>query len=150
MKPVYLAAVIIFAATAFAAPGLAQTPGAAPAFATVSSETFHSTGGDTMLVDVREPSEWAQTGAPTGAKLISNSREDFVSAVLAEVGGDKSKPVAVICRSGARSVAAAKKLTDAGFTNVTNVGDGMIGRDTVGKGWQAAELPLTPYDCKTC
>jgi rhodanese-related sulfurtransferase len=125
-------------------PGLAQVaPALPPAFETVSSETFASSHSGTLLIDVREPAEWQQTGAPAGATLISGSRSDFVDAVLEATGGDKTKPVAVICRSGSRSVRAAEKLAAAGFTRVTNVGDGMIGRDGVGKGWLSADLPLT-------
>mgnify|MGYP001363765512 CR=1 FL=1 len=137
-------ALIALAATLMSAPAIAQQTGAA-AYRTVPSETFHADRGGSVLIDVREPSEWAETGVPEGARTISNSRDDFVAAVLAELGGDRTKPVAVFCRSGTRSMRAAEKLTAAGFTNVTNVGDGMIGRDSVGKGWQAAALPLTPH-----
>jgi rhodanese-related sulfurtransferase len=131
--------VLAILGSAFAvSPALAQD---AP-YKTVSSAQFQSASAGVTLVDVREAAEWAETGVPEGARKVSISRADFVDAVLAEVGGDKSKPVAVICRSGGRSVRAAKALTDAGFTNVTNVGDGMGGRDGVGQGWLAAGLPL--------
>jgi rhodanese-related sulfurtransferase len=124
-------------------PAVAQNaPALPPAFETVSSETFASSRSDTLLIDVREPAEWDQTGAPAGASLISGSRSDFVDAVLEATGGDKTKPVAVICRSGSRSVRAAEKLTAAGFSRVTNVGDGMVGREGIGKGWLSADLPL--------
>jgi rhodanese-related sulfurtransferase len=93
------------------------------------------------LIDVREPAEWAETGIPKEAAAISISRADFVDAVTKEVGGDKTKPVAVICRSGNRSVKAAEALRAAGFTSVTNVGDGMMGREGVGAGWLASKLP---------
>ena len=124
-----------------AAPALAQT--SAPLH-TVSSEAFASLKDKSALIDVREPAEWAETGVPSGATTISISRKDFVDAVLAKVGGDKSAPVALICRSGNRSVKASEALTAAGFTNVTNVGDGMLGREGVGKGWLAAKLPTSP------
>lgn len=130
-------------------PVMAQTPGT-PAFSTVSSETFSSDRTGVTLIDIREQAEWDQTGVPEGAKRVSTSRPDFVDAILAELGGDKSKPVAVFCRSGTRSLKAAETLAAAGFTNVINVGDGMMGRDGVGKGWQAAGLPLKPADCTTC
>lgn len=121
-------------------PALAQT-----GVKTVSSETFAQMSAGTLLVDVREPDEWTQTGVPASASQISISRSDFVDAVLAEVGGDRSKPVAVFCRSGGRSIRAAERLAAAGFTNVTNIGDGMMGRDQVGAGWLAAGLPTRPY-----
>ncbi len=122
----------------------------APAFAqatvkTMSSETFAERTAAVMLIDVREPGEWAQTGVPVDAKLISISRSDFIDAVLAETGGDKTSPVAVICKSGSRSVRAAQQLAAAGFTDVTNVTDGMMGRDGVGKGWMGVSLPMKPY-----
>ena len=124
-----------------AAPALAQAP---TPLHTVSSEAFASSKDKSTLIDVREPAEWAETGVPTGASTISISRKDFVDAVLDKVGGDKSAPVALICRSGNRSVKASEALTAAGFTNVTNVGDGMLGREGVGKGWLAAKLPVSP------
>lgn len=139
-----VACALIFGAVS--TPVLAQqTPAATASYKTVSSEAFSKAPAGATLVDVREPSEWTQTGMPANAKGVPISSADFVAKVLAENGGDKSKPVAVICRSGTRSMKAAEQLTAAGFTNVTNVGDGMIGRDGVGKGWLAASLPITPY-----
>jgi rhodanese-related sulfurtransferase len=111
----------------------------------VSSADFAKANSAATLFDVREPTEWAETGMPKGAKGVSISRADFVDAVLAEVGGDKSKPVAVICKSGTRSTRAAEALKAAGFTHVTNIGDGMMGRENVGAGWIASSLPTTPY-----
>ncbi len=128
------------------APVLAQQEqNIATAYQTVSSEAFSKATVGATLVDVREPSEWAQTGMPANAKGVPISGGDFVARVLAMNGGDKSKPVAVICRSGSRSAKAAQQLTAAGFTNVTNIGDGMMGRDGVGKGWLAASLPTAAY-----
>ena len=143
-KSLALAAALVCSAVGL--PALAQVASALPpAFETVSSEAFASSRPDTLLIDVREPAEWEQTGTPAGARLISGSRSDFVDAVLEATGGDKTKPVAVICRSGSRSVKAAERLAASGFTHVTNVGDGMIGRGGLGKGWLAAGLPAQPY-----
>jgi rhodanese-related sulfurtransferase len=142
-------AVLVLAFGLAGAPARAepQQPEAAkPGYSTVSGETFSRAPAGATLIDVREPSEWVQTGVPADARRVSISRNDFVEAVLAELGGDKSRPVAVICRSGARSQRAADQLVAAGFTNVTNVGDGMIGREGVGPGWLAAQLPLTRVD----
>lgn len=132
---------------AAAAPSLAQNSGqpAAASYKTVSSEAFSKASGGAMLIDVREPAEWTATGMPANASGIPISSSDFITRVLAANGGDKSKPVAVICKSGARSQRAAEQLTAAGFTNVTNVGDGMMGREGVGKGWLVSGLAVSPY-----
>lgn len=130
-----------------AAPAALAEPPAAQkaAVTTVSSETFSKKPEGALLIDVREPKEWTETGMPATAKGVSISQPDFVQRILAETGGDKTKPVAVICRSGTRSAKAAQQLADAGFTNVTNVGDGMIGREGVGQGWLSAKLPTKAY-----
>jgi rhodanese-related sulfurtransferase len=135
--------IVVALSLALGSSALAQ---AAPSFRTVSSETFAASQGETTLVDVREPQEWAATGVPADATPISISRSDFVDAVLTELGGDRAKPVAVICRTGARSARAAEQLAAAGFTNVINVGDGMMGREGVGQGWLASGLPTQPRD----
>ena len=139
LKHIAAALVLLASAPALVVPALAQTPAKV-----VSSEAFAASKDKTTLIDVREPAEWAETGVPQGAATISISRKDFVDAVLVKVGGDKSAPVAVICKSGARSTKAAEQLSQAGFTNVTNVGDGMMGRPAVGQGWLAARLPTSP------
>ncbi len=134
----------LLAVAMMAMSGHAQTSDTAAdaPYTTVSSKAFADARAGTILIDVREKREWDQSGMPAGAKGISISRPDFVEAVLATMSGDKDQPVAVICRSGARSKRAADQLIAAGFTNVTNVGDGMIGRDGVGEGWLASNLEV--------
>ncbi len=51
---------------------------------------------------------------------------DFVGSVRREVGGN-DKPLLLICRSGVRSMNAAKALSEAGFTNLINVEEGFEG-----------------------
>ncbi|MDZ4760587.1 MAG: rhodanese-like domain-containing protein [Alphaproteobacteria bacterium] len=147
--PPHLKALFGALAVLQAIPGLAsaEPPPAAVAkpYSTLSSEAFMSRPGTALLIDVREPEEWTQTGVPRGAALAPISRTDFVENVLASVGGDRTRPVALICRSGTRSMKAADVLAAAGFTNVTNVGDGMIGREGVGAGWLASRLPVIAY-----
>jgi rhodanese-related sulfurtransferase len=135
--------VAVAAPKAFAAPQQTSTP--QPGARVVSSAAYAKATGGATLIDVREPTEWTDTGMPSEAHGVPISSPDFIKRVLAEVGGDKSKPVAVICKSGARSTRAAAQLSAAGFTNVTNVGDGMSGNPNVGAGWIASNLPLKPY-----
>ena len=102
-----------------------------------------------MLVDVRTPAEWKQTGIAPGAARISvtehpQGERGFVADVLALVDGDRSRPVAVICRTGRRSAAAERLLERNGFSHVYNVVEGMAG-STAGPGWLARGVPTEPW-----
>ncbi|GAN85731.1 MULTISPECIES: rhodanese-like domain-containing protein [Komagataeibacter] len=111
------------------------------------------------LVDVRTPMEWEHIGVPdlsgAGRTLVRDSWQlppagqvnpDFVTT-LEKAGIGKTDEVYFICRSGARSMAAAHAAYDAGYHNVHNVADGFEGpEDATGRrgcvaGWQASELP---------
>jgi len=84
-----------------------------------------------LLLDVREPDEYAQGHAP-GSTLIPLGQ---LEQRLNGIAGYKDKPVAVICHSGRRSAQAAKLLDKAGFSAVSNVEGGMLA-------WQKAGLPV--------
>jgi len=56
-------------------------------------------------------------------------------------GGDKTAPIALVCRTGIRSAAVAEYLTRKGYTNVYSVDGGMFGSST-NPGWQRNGLPL--------
>ena len=105
--------------------------------------------GEIVLVDVRAPQEWQQTGVPEGAVTETIHRDGgmpaFASALLARLGGDKSKPVALICARGNRSAYTRQYLEQTGFTNVSDVSEGMIGGKN-GPGWQEQGLPVEQWD----
>lgn len=124
---------------------LAQSPPETSSITSVLSADFPAVGGGAQLIDVREAAEWSETGVAEGAATISVSRPDFVEAVIAQVGGDRSRPVALICRSGGRSSKAAERLAAAGFTRIVNVSDGMLGRGPEARGWIAAGRPVKPW-----
>jgi len=85
----------------------------------------------TLLIDVRQPDEYAQGHAP-GSTLIPLGQ---LAQRLPELVGYKNKPVALICHSGNRSGKAQKLLQQAGFTATSNVEGGMVA-------WQKAGLPV--------
>ena len=85
-----------------------------------------------QLVDVRTPEEYAE-GHIAGSRNINVFDSDFVDE--AEKTLDKSKPVAVYCRSGKRSADAARELTDIGF-NVANLEGGILA-------WKEDHKPIT-------
>jgi rhodanese-related sulfurtransferase len=99
--------------------------------------------GQLTLVDIRRPEEWAATGVPEGAMTLDMRRADFASALAEAVGGDRSAPVALICARGVRSARLSNRLTEAGFRNVADVPEGMLG-SRAGPGWLARGLPTTP------
>lgn len=82
------------------------------------SSALQKIQGGAMVIDVRTPGEYA-TGHYTGAVNIPVQE---LESRLAEVGSDKKKAIVVYCASGMRSAQAAKILTAAGFTDVTNGG----------------------------
>lgn len=94
------------------------------------------TSGEVTLFDVREPNEWNDTGSPVGCKQVALQSLDLVSEVSSAVGGDKSSPIIVCCKSGMRGEKAGQLLKSAGFTNIQNV-DGGIMR------WISEKLPVT-------
>jgi rhodanese-related sulfurtransferase len=82
-----------------------------------------------ILLDVREPSEFAEVRAP-GAFLVLTST--FMTRV-AELPTDR--PLMVVCHLGGRSAAVTGYLTRAGRTDVVNVAGGM-------DAWERAGLPV--------
>ncbi len=98
------------------------------------------TSGEIVLVDIRRPDEWEATGIPQGAVPLDMRRDDFPQALLAALGGDKNRPVALICARGVRSYRISARLTEAGFTQVLDVSEGMLG-SRAGPGWLARGLP---------
>ncbi len=87
---------------------------------------------DVQLLDVRTPDEFA-AGHIRGAVNINIFDHNFISEIEKEL--DKSRPVAVYCRSGKRSADAATKLAAKGY-KVTNLEGGIIA-------WADAGLPIS-------
>jgi rhodanese-related sulfurtransferase len=112
-----------------------------------------------VLIDVRTVPEWGFVGLPRldslGKETLCISWQAYpdmarnagFTAEVAAKGVAKDQPVLLLCRSGARSRAAAIALTQAGFGPCYNVAEGFEGdrdgelhRGTVG-GWKTAGLP---------
>jgi rhodanese-related sulfurtransferase len=97
--------------------------------------------GDIILIDIRRPDEWAKTGSGEGAHRIDLRVDDFVTLVQEAAGGDLNAPVALICARGVRSARTSNQLINAGFTNIIDVPEGMLG-SAAGPGWLKRGLPL--------
>ncbi|MEE8603596.1 rhodanese-like domain-containing protein [Euzebya tangerina] len=113
---------------------------------------------DATIVDVRTQAEWAFVGTPrlddaAGRYLqiewnhAGGVRNDAFLDQLQAAGVAKAAPVMFLCRSGARSQAAASAATAAGFERAQNISDGFEGGvDEDGHrgnraGWKADGLP---------
>lgn len=115
--------------------------GAAPAGATITPvEAHRRQAGGTLLIDVRHAPERAQLGAPAGAAWIdwTGDTQAFLAAAKALTGGDTTRPIALICRSGIRSGQAQAALRGAGYSDVVNVVGGF---DAGPENWRASDLP---------
>ncbi|MGC5324197.1 rhodanese-like domain-containing protein [Brevibacillus sp. SYSU BS000544] len=73
-----------------------------------------------VFIDVREENEYTE-GHIEG---IANVPLSSLPNRLAEI--PKDKEVVIICRSGNRSMQAAKLLQEQGYTNIVNVSGGML------------------------
>ncbi|MDH3236125.1 MAG: rhodanese-like domain-containing protein [Alphaproteobacteria bacterium] len=129
--------------------------GAAPAYAgsALSAPDAHAQAraGKIVLIDVRSPGEWRDTGVPAGAKLVTihhpQGARGFLRDILAAADGDKTRPIALICARGVRSSRGKRFLEANGFTNVIDVPEGMLGRGAA-PGWLARKLPVRR--CAVC
>jgi rhodanese-related sulfurtransferase len=81
--------------------------------------------GNTLVVDVRDGPEVAQSGKVAGAVHVSRGMLEFRAdpeLPSHDKAFDKGKTVIVYCASGGRSALAGKLLKDFGYTNVYNLG----------------------------
>lgn len=83
-----------------------------------------------QLVDVRTPGEYGE-GHLAGALNIDFKSGDFREQVD---NLDKGRAVYIYCRSGGRSAASAKVLSELGFRKIFDLGGGYLG-------WEASGLP---------
>lgn len=105
------------------------------------------------LIDTRTSIEYSFIGHPIGAIHVPLKRPpewltfpDFIEKIADHIT-DKSTPIILMCRSGARSMAAAKLLAEAGYQSLYNMDEGFEGdkddnhhRGNIG-GWRFHGLP---------
>ncbi len=84
-----------------------------------------------LVLDVREQSEY-DAGHIINSRLISLGQ---LKERVGELEKFRTRPIVVVCRSGARSSSAVSLLNGLGFTQVHNLQGGL-------NAWQKANLPL--------
>lgn len=97
--------------------------------------------GDVILIDIRRPDEWAQTGIAEGAIPLDMRRDDFLPALTDIADGDTTRAIALICARGVRSDRTSARLEAAGFSQIIDVPEGMLG-SRAGPGWLQRGLPV--------
>jgi rhodanese-related sulfurtransferase len=116
-----------------------------------------------VLIDVRTAGEWAFVGVPDLSSLgkrpvlvewqtFPDSRPnaafvDRVTDALLAIGASKNSELLFICRSGSRSLRAARAMAATGYARCRNVADGFEGPLDAERhrgrlaGWKAKGLP---------
>ena len=96
---------------------------------------------DTVVIDVREPSEF-ETGHIPGAINIPRGVLEFqvdahpaVANVSDPALSHKERPIVVVCRTGGRAALSAVNLQRLGFADVRSIAGGVLA-------WGEAGLPL--------
>ena len=87
---------------------------------------------ETLVLDVREPNEYAE-GHIEGARNIPLAKLDERAG---ELESHKAAPILINCQSGTRSLAAGKKLTQLGFTQIFELKGGLFS-------WKDQNLPTS-------
>jgi rhodanese-related sulfurtransferase len=92
-----------------------------------------------LLLDVREPAEFAQARIPGSINVprgvLEQACEWDYDETVPELARGRELSIVVICRSGNRSVLAADVLQQMGFTDVVSLKTGV-------RGWNDFEQPM--------
>ena len=95
--------------------------------------------GDLVLLDIRSPEEWRETGIADGAWPVSMHRPDFAQRMQKILSVHGASHIALICATGGRSAYVADVLAKNGISGVWDVSEGMFGNGTA-PGWIARGL----------
>ena len=96
--------------------------------------------GSLILIDVRRPEEWQETGVAKGAWPLDMTHKQFGARLMAVLERNPGQQVAIICRTGNRTGYLMKVLAENKIEGVSDVTAGMAGGPR-GKGWIPSGLP---------
>ncbi|WP_420396113.1 rhodanese-like domain-containing protein [Nioella sp.] len=115
------------AALALAAAGFLFGRGREPENLTLAALSGDALAQDdsVLLVDIRRPEEWQQTGVVEGALLITYAdRDSFLAALRPHL--QEGQSLALICRTGNRTSRATRQIAEAVDAPVIDVAGGMV------------------------
>jgi len=112
--------------------------------AALSGEALQDDG--LLLVDIRRPEEWQQTGVIEGARLVTyTDPESFLAQVRPHL--EEGQSLALICRTGNRTSRATRQIASLVDAPVIDVAGGMV--RVLGEGY-AAVAPSREMGCTVC
>lgn len=97
-------------------------------------------GGSLVLIDIRSPGEWADTGVPQGAIRLDAEGAGFEVRLAGIRLDNPGKRIALIDRTGGLAASVQQKLAGRGWRDLAAVRGGVLGPD----GWLAEKLPVEP------
>lgn len=112
--------------------------------ASLQAEQLQQTGA--LVVDIRQPHEWRETGVLPNAHLVTFGDTE---AFLAEIATMRApgQPLVLICRSGNRTAQASRLLAGRIDAPVVNVTGGML--RLLAEGF-SPHLPTRAQGCQVC
>lgn len=101
--------------------------------------------GEIILLDIRSPQEWKETGIASVAVPLSMHERGFLEGLEKIKQENADKEIALICATGGRSVFLQAELKKRGLGDTINISEGMMGN---GKdaGWIRRGLPVKAYE----
>jgi rhodanese-related sulfurtransferase len=110
--------------------------------ATVEAAHDAAHAGEMILVDIRTPAEWRESGIPDVAIPLDMRSGTFLKDLMALRRADPGRKLGLICAVGGRSRYLSHLLARKGIDGLVDVTAGVHGRN----GWRARKLPLRAPD----
>ena len=137
MKNLFLGGIVLIMTTfaAYAEPPILSAPEAQQRLE----------NGELILLDIRTPEEWQDTGIAKGAWPVSMHSADFKERLDAILAVYPPEQIALICAVGGRSGGVTGALERGGIVGISDVSEGMMG-SARGAGWIARGLEVVPLE----
>ena len=97
--------------------------------------------GTMILLDIRSPQEWKETGIASVAVPLTMHDSGFLQGFQKVVAENPEKEIGIICATGGRTGWLQAELAKRGLRQVIDVSEGMLGNKS-GPGWIARGLAM--------
>lgn len=135
-----LLVVVMLVGTFVAVPAGAETPiiSAPEASTLVEANAL-------VVLDIRRPEEWAETGIAKGAWPVSMHTPEFPQQLQTILTNYRPEQIALICATGGRTAYVTEILERNGISGIADLSEGMFGNSN-GPGWLARGLPVVSIE----